>query len=158
MSTSSNASSNLMNRLRKNQDSRDEAPLYREELPLSTTSIPLLDSTMKTSPFLYFKTPEFRHRARTYSLGLLVRLLTLIAIIGVLAAIGIGLTYTDGLPDPEDYSNLVFNWTTNPSSYLRPFNTTFQYNVLLDGHSHSTYSDGRMSVRQLLDWHVGRCI
>ncbi|KAG2174493.1 hypothetical protein INT44_006756 [Umbelopsis vinacea] len=154
MSTSSNASSNLLNRLRKSQDPRDETPLYREELPSSTTSISLLDSTTKTSPFQYFSTPEFRQRARTYSLGLLVRLLTLIAIIGVLAAIGIGLTYTDGLPDPDDYSDLQFNWTTNPSSYLRPFNTSFQYNVLLDGHSHSTYSDGRMSIRQLLDWHI----
>lgn len=158
MSTSSNASSNLMSRLRKNADSGDQAQLYREELPSSTTSIPLLDSTTKAGRFHYFTTPEFRRRAISYSLGLLVRLLTLIAIIGVLAAVGIGLTYTDGLPDPADYSNLQFNWTTNPSSYLRPFNTTFQYNVLLDGHSHSTYSDGRMTVRQLLDWHIGRCM
>ncbi|RCI05107.1 hypothetical protein CU098_013312, partial [Rhizopus stolonifer] len=48
-----------------------------------------------------------------------------------------------------------FNWKINPRDYLQPYNTSFQYNVLLDGHSHSTYSDGKMNVRQLLDWHIG---
>lgn len=79
----------------------------------------------------------------------------LVAIIGVMAGLGIGLLYTEGLPEDADYSDLQFNWTVNPSSYLKPYNSSFTYNVLLDGHSHSTYSDGKMSVRQLLDWHIG---
>ncbi|CAO3674285.1 unnamed protein product [Umbelopsis vinacea] len=132
MSTSGNDSFNLLNCLRRKATPPEDGELYREELPSSTSSV------------------------LTYLLGLLVRVLTLIAIIGVLAGIGIGLTYTDGLPDPDDYSNLEFNWTISPSSYLRPYNSTFKYNVLLDGHSHSTYSDGKMTVRQLLDWHIGR--
>lgn len=156
MSTSGNDSFNLLNRLRRKATPPEDGELYREELPSSTSSFPLLDSSKTLRHFSYFRTAEFRHRVLTYLLGLLVRVLTLIAIIGVLAGIGIGLTYTDGLPDPDDYSNLEFNWTISPSSYLRPYNSTFKYNVLLDGHSHSTYSDGKMTVRQLLDWHIGR--
>ncbi|KAF9995028.1 hypothetical protein BGZ79_000182, partial [Entomortierella chlamydospora] len=35
-------------------------------------------------------------------------------------------------------------------------NTSFgnDYDVLLDGHSHTTYSDGRMSPETLLKWHI----
>jgi hypothetical protein len=146
----------LLNRLRRKRDPQDDPELYREDLPSSTSSIPLLDSAKISRPFQYFRTSEFRTRALSYLLGLLLRVLTVIAIIAILAAIGIGLIYTDGLPDSEDYSNLQFNWTVNPSSYLRPYNSTFQYNVLLDGHSHSTHSDGKMNVRQLLDWHIGK--
>lgn len=91
-----------------------------------------------------------------YLMGLASRIFTLIIIIGVLIAIGIGLRYTDGLPKSEDFSHLSFDWKINPASYLTPYNTSFQYNVLLDGHSHSTYSDGKMNIRQLLDWHLGK--
>lgn len=90
--------------------------------------------------------------------GLAIRLATLIAIVGILIALGLGLRYTDGLPRSEDFSQLTFDWHIDPSSYLQPFNTSFQYNVLLDGHAHSTYSDGYMNVRQLLEWHIGTCI
>ncbi|KAF7721531.1 hypothetical protein EC973_004529 [Apophysomyces ossiformis] len=72
----------------------------------------------------------------------------------VLMAIGFGLQYTEGLPRSEDFSNLHFDWKIDPGSYLTPFNSSFRYNVLLDGHSHSTYSDGKMNVRQLLEWHI----
>ncbi|KAI8979286.1 Polymerase/histidinol phosphatase-like protein [Mycotypha africana] len=89
-----------------------------------------------------------------YFRGLLYRIITLIVIIGVLIAIGLGLRYTDGLPKPEDFSNLTFDWQINPRDYLKPYNASFEYNVLLDGHSHSTYSDGKMNVRQLLNWHI----
>lgn len=91
-----------------------------------------------------------------YVKGLATRILSLIIILAVLIAIGIGLLYTDGLPKEEDFSHLQFDWKINPASYLTPWNASFQYNVLLDGHSHSTYSDGKMNVRQLLDWHLGK--
>lgn len=91
-----------------------------------------------------------------YLMGLATRILSLIIILAVLIAIGIGLIYTDNLPKSEDFSHLQFDWKINPSSYLTPWNSSFQYNVLLDGHSHSTYSDGKMNVRQLLDWHLGK--
>ncbi|KAI9474140.1 MAG: polymerase/histidinol phosphatase-like protein [Benjaminiella poitrasii] len=89
-----------------------------------------------------------------YFMGLLYRILTLIVILGVLIAIGLGLRYTDGMPQAEDFSELTFDWKIDPRSYLTPYNTTFQYNVLMNGHAHSTYSDGKMNVRQLLEWHL----
>ncbi|KAG2209508.1 hypothetical protein INT47_008352 [Mucor saturninus] len=90
----------------------------------------------------------------TYLKGLAIRLLSLVIILAILIAIGIGLLYTDNLPKEEDFSHLSFDWKINPSSYLTPWNASFQYNVLLNGHAHSTYSDGKMNVRQLLDWHL----
>jgi hypothetical protein len=95
------------------------------------------------------------HDHTDYFWGLVYRIASLIVIIGVLIAIGIGLKYTDDMPKPEDFSHLEFNWKINPGDYLTPYNASFQYNVLLDGHAHSTYSDGKMSVRQLLEWHLG---
>ncbi|KAI9250606.1 Polymerase/histidinol phosphatase-like protein [Sporodiniella umbellata] len=91
---------------------------------------------------------------REYLIGLAFRVICIVIVIGVLIGIGLGLRYTDGLPPPEDFSHLQFNWKINPSDTLKPFNTSFQYNVLLDGHTHSVHSDGKMSVRQLLDWHL----
>lgn len=97
----------------------------------------------------------FLHAHSDYLWGLLYRIASLIVILGVLIAIGIGLRYTDGMPKPEDFSKLKFDWKINPRGYLTPYNTTFQYNTLMNGHAHSTYSDGKMNVRQLLDWHLG---
>ncbi|CAO3688321.1 unnamed protein product [Rhizopus stolonifer] len=91
---------------------------------------------------------------REYLIGLLFRIITLIVILGVLIGLGLGLRYTDGLPRSEDFSNLQFDWKINPGDTLKPFNASFEYNVLLDGHTHTVYSDGKMSVRQLLDWHL----
>ncbi|KAI7883049.1 PHP domain-like protein, partial [Lichtheimia hyalospora FSU 10163] len=90
-----------------------------------------------------------------YLSGLAIRVATLIVIIAVLIGLGLGLQYTEGMPRAEDFTHLTFDWHIDPSSFLSPFNSTFgSYNVLLDGHSHSTYSDGKMNVDQLLDWHL----
>jgi hypothetical protein len=110
-----------------------------------------IESSINQEKIMCIKWPP----STKYMRGLLIRILTLIVIIGVLIGIGLGLLYTDGLPDPEDFSQLEFDWKINPGDYLTPFNSSFQYNVLLDGHSHTTYSDGKMSPRQLLDWHIG---
>lgn len=98
---------------------------------------------------------HYLHCAKPYLLGFSVRVAGLIVLLAVLIGLGLGLRYTEGMPRPEDDSNLVFDWRVDPASYLTPFNQSFQYNVLLDGHAHSTYSDGRMNVRQLLEWHIG---
>ncbi|ORE05001.1 PHP domain-like protein [Rhizopus microsporus var. microsporus] len=89
-----------------------------------------------------------------YLAGFIYRLCAFIVVLGVLIALGLGLKYTDGLPSSEDFSNLQFDWKIDPSETLRPYNRSFQYNVLLDGHTHTKYSDGKMNVRQLLDWHL----
>ncbi|CAG8679828.1 18143_t:CDS:2 [Racocetra persica] len=59
------------------------------------------------------------------------------------------------VPERSDYSHLEFNWKVNPASYLTPMDNTFvDYNILLDGHSHTTFSDGRMKPEQLLQWAI----
>lgn len=64
----------------------------------------------------------------------------------------ISLKYSDLKPRREDISNLKFNWTWNPSSYLRPFDADFEYNVVLDAHMHTVYSDGVMRPEQVIEW------
>lgn len=122
---------------------------------------PITTSTTTTSDTI--KPTSFRQRCKhfflihsDYFLGLLYRIAALVVIIGVLVGLGLGLRYTDGLPQSEDFSTLAFDWKINPGDYLTPYNASFQYNVLMNGHSHSTYSDGKMNVRQLLDWHIGK--
>lgn len=67
-------------------------------------------------------------------------------------------SFRDGQPQLSDYAAIEeFDWSPiQPRSYLSPMNSTFgNYDVLLDGHSHSTYSDGRMSPETLIKWHIG---
>lgn len=127
----------------------------KEDMNLSYY-LPVSDSVDKLDPKPPGRIRRLWHSHSNYLMGLASRIVAIIIIIGVLIAIGIGLKYTDGLPKPEDFSHLSFDWKINPASYLTPYNTSFQYNVLLDGHSHSTYSDGKMNIRQLLDWHLGK--
>ncbi|KAJ1912564.1 hypothetical protein H4219_005549 [Mycoemilia scoparia] len=55
--------------------------------------------------------------------------------------------------DSTDYSKAQFNWTTDPRSYLTPMDPDFgNYNILLDAHSHTTYSDGKMTPEQLVEY------
>ncbi|ORX62163.1 PHP domain-like protein [Hesseltinella vesiculosa] len=128
--------------------------VHEPALPLHESTTPLWPSNNNADRrswrfWLRLLTPS-----KEYLRGLFIRIITVIVILGVIIALGIGLQYTDGLPTSEDFSNLEFDWQVNPSSYLTPWNQSFQYNVLLDGHSHSNYSDGKMNVKQLLDWHI----
>ena len=89
----------------------------------------------------------------------LCRLLILWVILAVLIAATIVYSFRPGQPELSDYGALTsFDWTPiNPRSYLSPMNASFgdQYDVLLDGHSHSVYSDGRMTPETLIKWHIG---
>lgn len=89
----------------------------------------------------------------------LCRLLLLAVILAVLIASTLLYSFRSRQPELSDYSAVQdFDWTPiNPRSYLSPMNASFgdQYDVLLDGHSHSTYSDGRMTPETLLKWHIG---
>lgn len=143
------------------EEMNSNVPLkYYEPVNKSSISLQIQDGSLSihSSPHnLAFgeRLKAFLHAHSDYLWGLLYRIASLIVILGVLIAIGIGLRYTDGMPKPEDFSKLKFDWKINPRDYLTPYNTTFQYNTLMNGHAHSTYSDGKMNVRQLLDWHLG---
>ncbi|KAI9030967.1 Polymerase/histidinol phosphatase-like protein [Phycomyces nitens] len=122
---------------------------------MSTKSIPiLLNDTSLESTSIIHPPPKRHAKLLKYLGGLAIRVATMVVVLGVLIGLGLGLMYTEGLPSSEDFSHLVFDWKVNPRSYLLPFNQSFEYNVLLDGHSHSTFSDGKMNIRQLLDWHI----
>lgn len=106
--------------------------------------------------------PHYRGRKpviRSTVLRPLCRLLLLAVILAVLIVSTLFYSFREGQPELSDYGALTeFNWTPiNPRSYLSPMNASFgeNYDVLLDGHSHSTYSDGRMSPETLLKWHIG---
>ncbi|KAJ2461477.1 hypothetical protein GGI02_005657 [Coemansia sp. RSA 2322] len=80
-----------------------------------------------------------------------VMVLTIIVIL-LLAAIGIPVS-DNGVPQPGDYTKMEFDWKLDPRSYLTPFNSSFaDYNVLLDAHLHTTYSDGALSPKQAIDF------
>lgn len=47
------------------------------------------------------------------------------------------------------------NYYDNSWEHLEPFEpqTNITYNILFDQHSHTEYSDGKLSVRQSIEWH-----
>ncbi|KAL7749663.1 hypothetical protein RI367_004891 [Sorochytrium milnesiophthora] len=62
---------------------------------------------------------------------------------------------------PVDYSALTgkdINWSVDVRQLnLTPFNASFgSYNVILDAHSHTTVSDGRMTPETLLDYAIAQ--
>ncbi|KAJ2891339.1 hypothetical protein IWW38_003663 [Coemansia aciculifera] len=79
---------------------------------------------------------------------------TVIAILVILIMVAIGIPVNDnGVPLPGDYTKMEFDWQLDPRSYLTPFNTSFtDYNVLLDAHLHTTYSDGVLSPQQAIEF------
>ena len=55
--------------------------------------------------------------------------------------------------------NDMFDWTYNPltDGNLQPFREKLppsSVNVILDQHSHTTYSDGSLSPEMLIQWHL----
>ncbi|OMJ12406.1 hypothetical protein AYI69_g9416 [Smittium culicis] len=52
-----------------------------------------------------------------------------------------------------DYTKATFDWKYDPrAAGLKPFDSNLtEYNILLDAHSHTTSSDGRLSPKQLID-------
>ncbi|KAI8595787.1 Polymerase/histidinol phosphatase-like protein [Dissophora ornata] len=110
-------------------------------------------------PWLFPQYHQGQRRVlRSTVLRPLGRLLLVIVILAVLIASTLVYSFRDGQPESVDYAALTeFDWTPiNPRSYLSPWNATFgdTYDVLLDGHSHSIYSDGRMAPETLLKWHI----
>ncbi|KAI8074847.1 polymerase/histidinol phosphatase-like protein [Gongronella butleri] len=146
--------------LRKKRSSGSQDPLAEAMAASSSTSVssPLSAARRGRASSAWASMRSWLARrmvpSQAYLMGLLLRLSVVVCVLGVLIGIGLGLRYTDDLPTAADYSNLVFDWQVNPRSYLTPYNQSFQYNILLDGHSHTNYSDGKMNPRQLLDWHI----
>ncbi|KAJ2066947.1 hypothetical protein GGI16_009710, partial [Coemansia sp. S142-1] len=75
-----------------------------------------------------------------------------ILIILLMAAVGIPVS-DNGVPFPGDYTKMGFDWQLDPRSYLTPFNSSFtDFNILLDAHLHTIYSDGALSPQQAIEF------
>jgi hypothetical protein len=74
-------------------------------------------------------------------------LLIYFLIIGVIMAIS-ALLYVYGPPRIKYYDD---SWDSS-IPYVPETNIT--YNILLDQHSHTRYSDGKVSLRQNIEWHI----
>ncbi|KAJ1765599.1 hypothetical protein LPJ69_001223 [Coemansia sp. RSA 1752] len=79
-----------------------------------------------------------------------------LSIIVILLLVAVGVPVSDnGVPQPGDYTKMEFDWKTDPRSYLKPMDSNFtDYNVLLDAHMHTTYSDGVLSPKQAIDYAI----
>ncbi|KAJ1721689.1 hypothetical protein LPJ53_003816 [Coemansia erecta] len=56
-----------------------------------------------------------------------------------------------------NFGAMSFDWSTNPRTHLIPFDPTFgDYNILLDGHAHTTVSDGRLTPEQLVEYSIAQ--
>ncbi|KAJ2743077.1 hypothetical protein GGI20_004015 [Coemansia sp. BCRC 34301] len=77
-----------------------------------------------------------------------------ITILVILLMVAIGIPVNDnGTPFPGDYTKMKFDWQLDPRSYLSPFNASFtDFNVLLDAHLHTLYSDGALSPQQAIEF------
>lgn len=84
------------------------------------------------------------------------RALQLTAVLIVLIAILLKLKYTS--KPPRDFPTRAtfpfrYNLTADPDTV--PWDPDFgPYNVLLEMHSHTTYSDGAMSPEQMVEWAI----
>ncbi|KAJ2724676.1 hypothetical protein GGI07_001828 [Coemansia sp. Benny D115] len=77
-----------------------------------------------------------------------------IIVILLLAAVGIPVS-DNGMPQAGSYEGMTFDWRLDPRSYLKPMDPQFtEYNVLLDAHMHTTYSDGVLTPKQAVDFAI----
>jgi predicted metal-dependent phosphoesterase TrpH len=74
----------------------------------------------------------------------------LFLVISTMIIAGSILVYTSG-PTPNFYSD---NDWKNVDSITPPGYNESQYNVVLDQHSHTLYSDGALTVKQNIEWHI----
>ncbi|KAL1923574.1 uncharacterized protein VTP21DRAFT_8554 [Calcarisporiella thermophila] len=148
-SSSSEASaSSALPLLNSRGNLRHRAPNKSNRSPHFITNV-----TLTPPAFLRSLKPSSKD-VQTYLIGLFLRLAQTIIIIAVLFAL-LTLYKYKAVPNTELYDKLEFEWRADPRSYLVPFNMSFgEYNILLDGHSHTTYSDGVMSPEQVINWHI----
>ncbi|KAJ2711413.1 hypothetical protein H4R19_003257 [Coemansia spiralis] len=102
--------------------------------------------------------PDRRRRAHIrrwivrWGLHFVQVLVVTIFVILLLVAVSVPVS-DNGMPRPNDYTGLKFDWKTDPRSYLTPIDANFtNYNILLDAHLHTTYSDGVLSPAQVVEY------
>ncbi|KAJ2793060.1 hypothetical protein H4S07_007165, partial [Coemansia furcata] len=101
-------------------------------------------------------TPHGRQRIGGYALLAVKRVGVMAVFIAVLAALVIPIHRLIELKT-FDFSTMKFDWKTNPRDHLVPVDPEYRdFNVLLDGHSHTTVSDGRLMPEQLVEYSLAQ--
>ena len=85
--------------------------------------------------------------SKAYIKSMLIRLFIFSAIVWGIIGISISLVFNE----PSEYKYSDSDW--DEFSYSPEYNVT-QWNILLDSHSHTFYSDGSLTPRQNLLWHI----
>ncbi|OZJ03830.1 hypothetical protein BZG36_03827 [Bifiguratus adelaidae] len=139
------------------ESSKRTASQYLKDIERATTNLApneeaLHSSQRRADSYWQYMKP----RILPYLRNLCQRILTVVITLAILILVLLLLRDSEGLPEQYLWSEATFDWPqVNPASYLQPFNTSFgPYNVVLDGHSHTTYSDGRMTPEQSIQWHI----
>ncbi|KAJ2077653.1 hypothetical protein H4R24_005011 [Coemansia sp. RSA 988] len=58
---------------------------------------------------------------------------------------------------PFNFKKMRFDWHTDPHTHLVPYDPAYaDYNVLIDGHAHTTLSDGRLTPEQLVEYSIAQ--
>ena len=76
-----------------------------------------------------------------------IHFLVYVLVVGLIMSFSV-LIFKFGPPKIEFYD---YSWS-HLETYIPETNTT--YNVLFDQHSHTKYSDGRLTVKQNIEWHI----
>ncbi|KAK9767514.1 hypothetical protein K7432_002656 [Basidiobolus ranarum] len=101
-------------------------------------------------PTFSFLSTKIGPRTRSYLLACGCRALTLTFTLVFLITFVTLIKY-HATPSSQDYSKLTFDWKVDPTKYLRTYDVNFgSYNVVLDGHTHTVYSDGRLTPEQII--------
>jgi len=95
----------------------------------------------------------FMRFLKNHFLPALVRLIIYATVIGLLCYFSIWVSWGHSRGS-YTWEGVTFNWNYQPDGLL-PFNSSYEnYTVLLDGHSHTNYSDGQLSPEQNILWHI----
>ncbi|GAM23618.1 hypothetical protein SAMD00019534_067930 [Acytostelium subglobosum LB1] len=97
---------------------------------------------------------KVKSRSRCVCCAILPSGIRLLITTGIIALVAVTSVIVYNSP-PFQYTavNVVLNWSFDPRP-MATYDSNFTYNVLLDPHCHTTYSDGSLSPEQNIQWHI----
>ncbi|KAI9597113.1 Polymerase/histidinol phosphatase-like protein [Syncephalis fuscata] len=124
-----------------------------------------IDYVQSQCPYLIWNRPQISiyswhgiiKRAKRIGVAAAIRLCYILALL--LVAVIVAILIKKWIePSQYNYKLLHFDWNAGPENSLIPIgiadSANNTYNVRLDGHAHTTVSDGQLSPSQLVDWAV----
>eukprot|EP01135_Chromosphaera_perkinsii_P006618 Nk52_evm20s554 gene=Nk52_evmTU20s554 len=105
----------------------------------------------KEKEMRFFTMFQFKRWLKKWAFGVCIKLPSLILAFGLFFAIALMVDLWQ-TPSAYTYEDSDFNYKNDPSSYLKPYNESFKYNFLIDGHSHTKNTDGKLSPQQVVEW------